>query len=100
MIQKVHYSILFIVILSEIPNFTFQKDIIMHFAPIIEAIKTRREVLQVTQKALSDLSGVALGALKKFESGRGNPTLSTLEKLCDALGLEITLTVKKQLINP
>ena len=67
----------------------------MYFVSIIEAIKARRESLQVTQKALSDLSGVALGALKKFESGRGNPTLSTLKKLCDVLGLEITLSVKK-----
>ena len=70
----------------------------MNFEAIIEAIKTRRESLKVTQKALSDLSGVALGALKKFESGKGNPTLSTLKKLCDALGLEITLGVKT--INP
>jgi len=71
----------------------------MHFLSIIEAIKARRESLRVTQKGLSDLSGVALGALKKFESGRGNPTLLTLKKLCDALGLEITLNVKKT-INP
>ena len=71
----------------------------MHFATIILAIKARRESLQVTQKALSDLSGVALGALKKLESGKGNPTLLTLKKLCDALGLEITLSVKKTLIH-
>lgn len=71
----------------------------MDFVSTIEAIKARRESLKVTQKALSDLSGVALGALKKFESGKGNPTLSTLKKLCDALGLEITLSVKKT-INP
>ena len=71
----------------------------MDFASIIEAIKARRESLKVTQNALSDLSGVALGALRKFESGKGNPTLSTLKKLCDTLGLEITLSVKKT-INP
>ncbi|TDE07882.1 helix-turn-helix domain-containing protein [Dyadobacter psychrotolerans] len=71
----------------------------MDFVSIIEAIKARRKSLKVTQNALSDLSGVALGALKKFESGKGNPTLSTLKKLCDALGLEITLNVKKT-INP
>ncbi|WP_031529904.1 helix-turn-helix domain-containing protein [Dyadobacter crusticola] len=71
----------------------------MDFLPIIKAIKARRESLRVTQQGLSDLSGVALGALKKFESGKGNPTLSTLKKLCDALGLEITLSVKKT-INP
>lgn len=67
----------------------------MYFQAIIESIKARRESLQVTQEALSELSGVALGGLKKFESGKGNPTLSTLKKLCDALGLEITLSVKK-----
>ena len=66
----------------------------MYF-PIIEAIKKRRDSLQVTQETLSELSGVAIGALKKFESGKGNPTLATLQKLCDALGLEITLIVKK-----
>lgn len=71
----------------------------MDFISIIEAIKERRESLKVTQHALSDLSGVALGALKKLESGKGNPTLSTLKKLCDALGLEIILSVKKN-INP
>lgn len=66
----------------------------MDFVHIIEAIKERRESLKVTQKVLSELSGVAPGALKKFESGKGNPTLSTLKKLCDALGLEIILSVK------
>lgn len=67
----------------------------MYFTSIIETIKSRRDSLQVTQETLSELSGVAIGALKKFESGKGNPTLMTLQKLCDALGLEITLGVKK-----
>jgi transcriptional regulator with XRE-family HTH domain len=67
----------------------------MYFLSIIETIKSRRDSLQVTQETLSELSGVAIGALKKFESGKGNPTLRTLQKLCDALGLEITLSVKK-----
>jgi transcriptional regulator with XRE-family HTH domain len=70
----------------------------MNFISIIEAIKVRRASLNITQEGLSDLSGVALGALKRFESGKGNPTLSTLKKLSDALGLEITLGVKN--INP
>jgi transcriptional regulator with XRE-family HTH domain len=69
----------------------------MYFKDIIEAIKTRRDTLQVTQESLSELSGVAIGSLKKFESGKGNPTLATLKKLCDALGMEITLTVKKNI---
>lgn len=67
----------------------------MYFSTIIETIKSRRDSLLVTQETLSELSGVAIGALKKFESGKGNPTLMTLKKLCDTLGLEITLKVKE-----
>lgn len=67
----------------------------MHFDKLIKSIKDRREMLQVTQETLSELSGVGLRTLKQFESGRGNPTLLTLQKLSDALGLEICLQLKK-----
>lgn len=66
----------------------------MHFADIIQIIKSRRESLQVTQEALADLSDVGLRTLKQFESGKGNPTLTTVQKLADALGMEVTLKVK------
>lgn len=61
---------------------------------IIEQIKERRKVLDITQESLADISGVGLRTLKQFESGKGNPTLQTLQKLCDALGLEMKLDVK------
>ena len=41
------------------------------------------------------LSGVGLRTVKKFESGKGNPTLETIQKLADVLGLEMQLTIKK-----
>ena len=66
----------------------------MHFENIIKQLKARREALQVTQVTLAELSGVSLRALKQFESGKGNPTLETLSKLADALGMEVTLQVK------
>ena len=67
----------------------------MHFDEIIKQLKARREALQVTQAMLADLSGVSLRALKQFESGKGNPTLETLTKLADALGMKVSLQVKK-----
>ncbi len=70
----------------------------MHFTRLIKTIKARREMLQVNQEMLAELSGVSLRALKQFESGKGNPTLQTMSKLADALGLELTLQVKT-LIN-
>jgi transcriptional regulator with XRE-family HTH domain len=67
----------------------------MHSDSLIEIIKNRREMLQVTQVVLAELSGVGLRTLKQFESGKGNPTLETLNKLGDALGLELTFIVKE-----
>lgn len=66
----------------------------MHFEKIVKSIKERREELQVTQETLAELSGVGLRTLKQFESGKGNPTLLTLSKLADVLGLEVGLQVK------
>jgi len=72
----------------------------MHFKEIINTIKQRRESLQVTQETLAELSGVGLRTLKQFESGKGNPTLMTLQKLGDALGLEVGMKIKNNSANP
>ncbi|VDH15474.1 anaerobic benzoate catabolism transcriptional regulator [Algoriella xinjiangensis] len=61
---------------------------------LIDQIKERRKVLAISQETLAEISGVGLRTLKQFESGKGNPTLETLQKLCDALGLEIKLEIK------
>ena len=66
----------------------------MHFKELIQIIKERREVMQVTQETLAELSGVGLRTLKQFENGKGNPTLLTLQKLADVLGMEICLKIK------
>lgn len=71
----------------------------MHFESVVKQLKARREELQVTQETLADLSGVSLRALKQFESGKGNPTLETLSKLSEALGMEVCLKVKKPNLN-
>jgi transcriptional regulator with XRE-family HTH domain len=35
-----------------------------------------------------------LRTLKQFESGKGNPTLLTIQRLADVLGMELTLKIK------
>lgn len=69
----------------------------MHYQNLIETIKERRHAMKVTQEILAEISGVGLRTLKQFESGKGNPTLATLVKLADALGLEMTLQIKNRL---
>jgi transcriptional regulator with XRE-family HTH domain len=67
----------------------------MHFSELTKTIKERREALNVTQETLAELAGVGLRTLKQFESGKGNPTLSTLQKISDVLGMEVCLQLKK-----
>jgi transcriptional regulator with XRE-family HTH domain len=71
----------------------------MHFNELIKTIKERREALQVTQERLAELSNVGLRTLKQFESGKGNPTLLTLQKISDVLGMEICLKIKNITTN-
>jgi transcriptional regulator with XRE-family HTH domain len=62
----------------------------------MDAIKERRVILKVTQESLADLSGVGLRTLKHLESGKGNPTLQTVSKLAEVLGMELILQVIKR----
>jgi len=71
----------------------------MHFEELIKTIKERRVSLRVTQETLAELSGVGLRTLKQFESGKGNPTLLTLQKLADVLGMEVGLKLKNSAQN-
>ena len=66
----------------------------MHYIDLVKSVKARREMLQVTQETLAELSGVGLRTLKQLESGKGNPTLLTLQKVADVLGMEVCLHVK------
>ncbi len=66
----------------------------MHLSELILELKKRRETLNVTQEQLAEIAGVGLRTLKQFESGKGNPTLQTLTKLTNALGLIVKLEVK------
>ena len=76
------------------PNFV-EKSIKMHQTNLIQRLKDRREQLGVTQEQLSELAAVALRTVKELDSGKGNPTVSTLIKLADVLGMELKLEVRK-----
>lgn len=57
-------------------------------------MKERREMLNITQEMLADLSDIGLRTLKQFESGKDNPTAKTLNKLANTLGMELTFQIK------
>lgn len=58
-------------------------------------IKERRSLLNITQEYLSEMSGVGLRTIVQIENGKGNPSLMTLSKIADILGMEVVLHIKK-----
>lgn len=58
-------------------------------------IRERRMLLDITQQDLADISSVSLRAIKSIENGKGNPSVDTLRKLANALGIEIIMRVRE-----
>lgn len=54
-------------------------------------IKQQRMFLMMTQKELSELTGVSQAHISQIEAGKHNANLQTIEKLCEALGLSISI---------
>ncbi|WP_300441415.1 helix-turn-helix transcriptional regulator [Christiangramia sp.] len=58
-------------------------------------IQERRDHMRITQRHLAEMADIGINTLYKIETGQANPTLESLQKITDILGLEITLQVKK-----
>jgi len=67
----------------------------MHLEELIRILKKRREVLNITQRDLAELSNVGLRTLKALESGKSNPTFETLNSVVKVLGMEVKIEVRK-----
>ncbi len=57
-------------------------------------IRRRRRELDVDQRKLARLAEVSVHTISDIESGKGNPTISTLDAILAVLGLELTVQVK------
>jgi transcriptional regulator with XRE-family HTH domain len=60
-----------------------------------KVIKRRRMSLRVDQRTLSEISGIAVHTLSNIEAGKGNPTVATLDRVLDALGMELRIQIKE-----
>lgn len=58
-------------------------------------IRLRRESLNLRQEDLSEMSSVTTRTIHQVESGKGNPSIQTLEKLAIILGLELIIQVRQ-----
>lgn len=56
-----------------------------------------RAAKQMTQRDLSAITGIAQGDISRIESARANPSLKTLKRLADGMGMNVQITfVPKQ----
>ena len=65
---------------------------VIHAAPadeIIQALIEARRASGMTQKELSELTGIAQGDISKLEKGNANPSLRTLIRLAEGLGMHL-----------
>lgn len=58
-------------------------------------LRKRRELLGLLQPQLAAISGVSIRTIQLVELGKGNPSLETLIKLAEPLGLQIQLSIKE-----
>lgn len=60
-----------------------------------QLIEQRRNHMRITQRQLADMAEIGVNTLYKIETGQANPTLESLLKIVDVLGMELSLQVKK-----
>ena len=60
-----------------------------------EVIKNRRKTLAISQQDLAEMAGIGLATIKDIERGKGNPSMGTVSKILDVLGMEIEFKVRQ-----
>lgn len=65
-----------------------------------DMIKKYRTEQGLTQKKLGELCGIADSNIRKYESGRQNPKIETLQKIADALGVPVNRFIARSIVIP
>ena len=60
-----------------------------------EVIKNRRKTLAISQQDLAEMAGIGLATIKDIERGKGNPSMATVSKIMEVLGMEIEFKVRR-----
>lgn len=58
---------------------------------IIDTLIEARKAKRITQKQLSEITGIAQGDISKLENGSANPSIKTLQRLANGLGMMLKI---------
>ena len=73
------------------PEFKKEYDALEPQFAVIQAIIDARREKGITQKELSELTGIAQGDISKLENGSANPSIKTLKRVATALGKRLKI---------
>ena len=59
---------------------------------IIQAIIDARQETGLTQRELSERTGIAQSDISKLENGNANPSIRTLKRLAEAMGKQLKIS--------
>ena len=62
---------------------------------LAENLMKARDIVEMTQKQLSEATGIYQADISKIERGLANPSLSTLKRLADGMGLKLKIEFEK-----
>ena len=66
----------------------------MNNQQIGKIIQERRDYLNLTQKDVAEMAGITFKSISEIELGIRNPTIHTLNRVLDVLGLDLSVQIK------
>jgi transcriptional regulator with XRE-family HTH domain len=66
----------------------------MNNQQIGKIIQERRDYLNLTQKDVAEMTGITFKSISEIELGIRNPSINTLNRILDVLGLELSVQIK------
>ena len=73
------------------PDFKKEYDALAPEFSIIQAIIDARKSTGMTQKDLAEKTGITQGDISRLENGSANPSLKTLQRLAEGMGMTLKL---------
>ena len=71
------------------PEFKAEWDALEPERQIMRAIIEGRDKRDLTQKQLAEVTGITQADISRLENGTGNPSLRTLKRLAEGLGMSL-----------
>ena len=78
----------------EDPEFKAEWDALQPVRALVQAMFDARKRTGMTQQQLAEKTGISQSDISKFETGGGNPSIKTLQRLAAGMGMILQVEFK------